>query len=86
MPGGGWASPTYSWSTGAAPSTAGDMVICRVIIDAIVFVAACSTGVAPSERAGSVEVAAALLDHLDEAMAQARDLLLTYQATYAGSA
>ena len=35
---------------------------------------------------GSVEVAAALLDHLDEAMAQARDLLLTYQATYGGSA
>lgn len=33
---------------------------------------------------GSVAAAAALLDELDEAMSEARSLLLTYQATYAG--
>lgn len=35
---------------------------------------------------GSVEAAAALLDELDEAMAEARGLLLAYQATYSGHA
>jgi len=45
-------------SVDEAPSVAKDEVVCRVLIDAIVILAACSTGVAPAERAGSVAIAA----------------------------
>jgi uncharacterized protein YcgI (DUF1989 family) len=43
---------------GAAPSAAGDHVVCRVLIDLIVVVAACASGVAPAEQAGPLSIAA----------------------------
>lgn len=43
-------------TVGDAPSRPGDNVICRVIIDAIVVVAACTTGVARREGAGPLQV------------------------------
>lgn len=45
-----------SLSFGAAPSQAGDNVICRVIIDTIFIVAACASGTAQQERAGPLQV------------------------------
>ncbi len=41
---------------GAAPSRPGDYVICRVVLDCIVVVAACATGLAQSESAGPLQV------------------------------
>ncbi len=43
-------------SVGAAPSQAGDTIICRVLIDTIFVVAACASGVATGERAGPLRV------------------------------
>ena len=41
---------------GAAPSLPGDHVICRVVLDSVVVVAACATGLAGNEGAGPVRV------------------------------
>jgi uncharacterized protein YcgI (DUF1989 family) len=43
-------------TVGAAPSRAGDTIICRVLIDTIFVVAGCASGVAPGERAGPLRV------------------------------
>lgn len=45
-------------TVGAAPSKAGDQVVCRVLIDAVVVAAACATGLAEGEKAGPIELAA----------------------------
>ena len=41
---------------GAAPSRPGDHVICRVVLDCVVVVAACATGLAQSEGSGPLQV------------------------------
>ena len=50
-------------AVGPPPSRAGDTVVCRVVLDAVVVAAACATGVAADEGTGRIALAA--LNELD---------------------